>query len=102
MKQLIWKSLLLLFILLQWPTVAAEASSPEAEGAQDMSSKWIQQQVDALETDSIEQYWNDLGREYAQYFPGQELPSITDMMFTDDQQSAFSGWGIIKGFIRFF
>jgi len=75
---------------------------PESEGTQDIGDQWIQQQVDALETDTIEQYWNDLGRDYAQYFPGQELPSITDMMFTGDQQSSFGGWSIVKGFIRFF
>ncbi|MFC6332386.1 stage III sporulation protein AE [Paenibacillus septentrionalis] len=101
MKQMIWRSFLLLSLLFLWTTDIVQAASPDQEQAQDLSSKWIQDQVNALETDSIEHYWNELGRDYAQYFPGQELPSITDMMFTDQQQS-FSGWSIVKGFIHFF
>jgi len=101
MKQMIWRSFLLLSLLFLWTTGIVQAASPDQEQAQDLSSKWIQDQVNALETDSIEHYWNELGRDYAQYFPGQELPSITDMMFTDQQQS-FSGWSIVKGFIHFF
>lgn len=102
MKRLVWRSFLLFFLLLQWTTVYAHASVPDNQATEDIGSQWIQQQVDALETDTIEQYWNDLGKDYAQYFPGQELPSITDMMFTGDQQSSFSGWTIVKGFIGFF
>jgi len=102
MKRLVWRSFLLFFLLLQWTTVFAHASVPDNQATEDIGGQWIQQQVDALETDTIEQYWNDLGKDYAKYFPGQELPSITDMMFTGDQQSSFSGWTIVKGFIGFF
>lgn len=102
MKRIVWRSFLLLFLLLQWTTVYAAAAMPEQEQKEDIGSQWIQQQVDALETDTIEQYWNNLGKDYAQYFPGQELPSITDMMFTGDQSSTLGGWSIVKGFIRFF
>lgn len=67
----------------------------------DWSDQWIQQQVDMLETDNIEHYWNELGQHYASYFPGEKLPPLTDLMFSQSDKG-FNGWTILKGVLNFF
>jgi len=81
------------------------AASPVQQGSSSSSSEWgdqwVQQQVEMLETDNIERYWNELGQNYARYFPGEQLPSLTDLMFNQSDKS-FNGWSILKGVLNFF
>lgn len=101
MKRSCWSVIIVSFMLFIASAHYAHASPPQQEESLDLSNKWIEEQVNALDTDTIEQYWNELSRDYAQYFPGQELPSITELMFTDQEQG-FSVWAFLKGIASFF
>lgn len=81
--------------------VLAGSETPATDYSTDLSSKWIEQQVDTLETDSIEQYWTQMGDEYSKYFPNQKLPTLNELMFTEGQQH-LDPMSMIKGLLTFF
>lgn len=101
MKRLWWSIIMVGCMLFGSDLHQLHASPIQQEQAEDWSEKWIDEQIHQLETDSIEQYWNQLSRDYAQYFPGQQLPTLTELMFNEGEQK-LNGWGIIKGVVHFF
>lgn len=101
MKRAYWSVIVASFLLLIACAHHVHASPVQQEQSSDWSSKWIEEQVQQMETDSIEQYWTELSQNYAQYFPGQKLPAVTELMFSDSSHS-FSGWTILKGVVNFF
>lgn len=101
MKRAYWSVIVASFMLLIACAHQVHASPAQQEQSADWSSQWVEEQVQQMETDSIEHYWTELSQNYAQYFPGQKLPTITELMFTDSSQS-FSGWTILKGVVNFF
>lgn len=88
-------------LLISSPLDALASQVPVDESTQDMSSQWIQQQVDSLEIDSIENYWNQFGDHYSEYFPNQQLPTLNELMFSDGNQQ-LDPMSMLKGLLTFF
>lgn len=60
----------------------------------------IRSQVENLPTDQVEQYWTQLIREYGGYFPGNETPSLMELIVPGGEGFSFSQ--ICKGLLKFF
>lgn len=55
-----------------------DGSSPAT--SQGVSEELVRSQLEGLQTDSVETYWNKLIREYGGYFPDSNVPSFAEMM----------------------
>lgn len=81
--------LLLVFLftvfLLQWTPIANAVAPETAEGknAGDngrLLQRLSEQQLSELGTDGVEQYWENLSKEYGGYFPEGQVPSLAEML----------------------
>ena len=94
-----WMIMITVFICFS-PIVEA-SSPPNNEYSSDMTSTWVEEQVNSLDTNTIEQYWEQMGKEYSQYFPNKQLPTINELMFSD-QGNHFEISSVIKGLLAYF
>ncbi|MCR8633955.1 stage III sporulation protein AE [Paenibacillus radicis (ex Xue et al. 2023)] len=60
------------FIAGYGPTVQAYAATPVEQ--------IIQEQADRLQTDQVEQYWNQLMKKYGGYFPDSKTPTFAELL----------------------
>jgi stage III sporulation protein AE len=59
----------------------AETSEPDGQIKPDQVSEELAvQQLDGLETEAVESYWNKLRSEYGGFFPDQRVPSFMEMI----------------------
>jgi len=106
LKQLARYLLPIVIILLSSiPTVLAAENSPSAnrEVTDDLTSNWVEEQIQSLDIESVEQYWERLSSDYSQYFPNERLPGMNDFLFnnggdTIKLSSVFSG--LVKFFLQ--
>ncbi|WP_231506252.1 stage III sporulation protein AE [Paenibacillus sp. UNC451MF] len=97
------KPLLLLFIL----TGFSLASDPLAYGITEQAGiaqatpveQIIKEQAERLNTDQVEQYWNQLMKKYGGYFPDSQTPSFMEMI-TGSKGLGISS--IFTGILRYF
>ncbi|QAY68404.1 stage III sporulation protein AE [Paenibacillus protaetiae] len=62
---------------------AGAASSSAGSGETDdggMTGQLTEQQLEGLNTDAVENYWNQLREQYGGFFPDQKIPSFVDMI----------------------
>lgn len=85
--------LILLFSFLLLPGLARGADSSPANDL-------VRKQLDQLQTEEVEAYWNELQSEYGQFYPEGETPGLFDLVL-----SKSGGWsleGLLQGFLRYF
>ncbi|URN94264.1 MAG: stage III sporulation protein AE [Candidatus Pristimantibacillus lignocellulolyticus] len=93
--------IIMILLLTCFSPLAEASSTPSDEYSSDMTSKWVEEQVNSLDTKTIEQYWEQMGEEYRQYFPNNQLPTINELMFSDEGNK-FEASTIIKGLFAYF
>jgi len=93
--------MIMILVLISFSPVVGASSTPSNEYSSDMTSTWVEEQVNSLDTNTIEQYWEQMGNEYRQYFPNNQLPTINELMFSD-QGNHFEIGTIIKGLFSYF
>ncbi len=74
-------------------------ADPAASGAE-ISGELAKDQSEDVNTQEIQQYWNNLKREYGGYFPDGKLPELHELMFPSGE-----GWSTgqaIAGLAKFF
>ncbi|MBO9598092.1 MAG: stage III sporulation protein AE, partial [Cohnella sp.] len=74
-------------------------ADPAASGAE-ISGELAKDQSEDVNTQEIEQYWNNLKREYGGYFPDGKLPELRELMFPSGE--GWSAGQAIAGLARFF
>nr|WP_275296718.1 stage III sporulation protein AE [Brevibacillus choshinensis] len=85
--------LMLLFFFL--PMGAASAAQTPASGPM---NQLVKQQVDHLQLERVEQYWQQLLRDYKGYLPDLQSPGLIQLLM---QQGDFSFSGVLKGMAKF-
>lgn len=88
-----WIILVLLFLFL--PIGAASAAQTPASGP---VNQLVQEQVDHLQLERVEQYWQQLQRDYKGYLPDLKSPGLMQLLV---QQGDFSFSGVLKGMGKF-
>lgn len=76
-----------------------DASASPANGPKIETDQWVEAEIEGLEFESIEQYWNNLSNDYKQYFPSHRLPTMNELMFSNDQHFQLST--ILTGLLKF-
>ncbi|QRG70556.1 stage III sporulation protein AE [Brevibacillus choshinensis] len=84
---------MLLFFFL--PMGAASAAQTPASGPM---NQLVKQQVDHLQLERVEQYWQQLLRDYKGYLPDLQSPGLIQLLM---QQGDFSFSGVLKGMAKF-
>ncbi|PTM58521.1 stage III sporulation protein AE [Desmospora activa] len=80
-NQMRWVFCLFLFFLLPLPAVAAEDGTLE--------EKVIRTQLDQLQTEEVESFWQELREEYGQFLPREQPSDIFQWVITRE-----GGWGL--------
>lgn len=89
-----WGSLLIL-LLLMLPGLSAHASAVlPANPVEEL----VREQVDRLQTEQIEQFWQKTLREYQGYLPDVKSPGLVQLLMQDGQ---FTFSGMAKGMLKF-
>ncbi|GAA4709875.1 stage III sporulation protein AE [Brevibacillus fulvus] len=92
MARLGW--VLLIAILLLFPA-QAYAAEPASPGPLD---QMIRQQVEQLNTDRVEQFWQKTLQEYKGYLPDLQSPGFVQLLL---QEGELSVAGVLKGLLKF-
>jgi stage III sporulation protein AE len=90
-KNVIGFVLLVICFLIGHPSV--DAAAPDADGL-------VKQQIDQLPTDEVEQYWNNLQKQYGGYFPDNKAPELFDLI--TGQGEGFTVGNFLTGLLKFF
>lgn len=90
MKSLI-RLLLLLLLLFIGTYSSVSADSP--------ADQWVEQQTKELPTDQVEEYWDQLMKDYGGFFPESQTPSFMDMLLPGGEGLSLKG--VFSGIISF-
>lgn len=84
MKAAAWcKYLIALFIVFNLFTLTVKATEQEQPPSIDSA---FSQEIDFLETETIEQYWENLYSDYEQYFTNNDLPKFNELLFSQSER----------------
>jgi stage III sporulation protein AE len=89
------KLITLLFLLFFLPMGAVSAAGTSTAGP---INQMVQQQVDHLQLERVEQYWQQLQRDYKGYLPDLKSQGFIQLLM---QQGEFSISGVLKGMGKF-
>jgi stage III sporulation protein AE len=65
-----------------------------------IANEIVKKQIEQLPTDDVEQYWNNLQKQYGGYFPDNKAPNLFDLFSGGGE--GFSIEGFLTGLLRFF
>ncbi|OGX68533.1 MAG: stage III sporulation protein AE [Paenibacillus sp. RIFOXYA1_FULL_44_5] len=88
---------LILFFLAISIMVLGAATAYAASQPEDL----MKQQENSLHTDQVDQYWNQLMKEYGGYFPGDRTPSFQHML-AQGEHNGFSLSAVFSAILRYF
>ncbi|MDR7314112.1 stage III sporulation protein AE [Brevibacillus nitrificans] len=88
--------IIVLFLLFLF--VPFEAASAEGTTTSGPINQMVQEQVDHLQLERVEQYWQQLQREYKGYLPDLQSPGFIQLLM---QQGELSISGVLKGMGKF-
>ncbi|WP_128896727.1 stage III sporulation protein AE [Longirhabdus pacifica] len=83
--------LLIVWIIFGFQITFAHADSP--------ADKWIEIQTEQLQTEEMEQYWNNLMKEYGQFITDSKSPSLIEMITS--KETNFSVTTFLQGILKF-
>ncbi|MFX3633603.1 MAG: stage III sporulation protein AE [Candidatus Pristimantibacillus sp.] len=95
-----------LFLSIMMPTPVVDGSSNPAESVGEQSKETInpnqmtENQLNSIDTDAVESYWNKLKDEYGGYFPDQNMPSFFEMIMPGGEGLKLDT--VIKGLLGYF
>ncbi|MFC3745701.1 stage III sporulation protein AE [Paenibacillus sp. GCM10012306] len=84
--------LLLPCLLMLWcagSAAASPASSPD--GNSTPVDQWVKSQVESLPKDKVDQYWDQLMKDYGGFFPDGATPTLMDMLLPGDKGLSMKG-----------
>ena len=73
-----WRLMIVLMLCLMFGLIGQVAASTP-------STDWMQQQADQLPKDQVEQYWDQLMKQYGGLFPEGKTPSFMDMLIPGNE-----------------
>jgi stage III sporulation protein AE len=90
----------LYFFTFGWPGFYAQ-SIPygKAQAAEGPVQQIIKEQAERLQTDQVEQYWNQLMKKYGGYFPDSRTPTFIELLTGANE---FQLSSIFSGIVRYF
>lgn len=88
--------IIVLFLLFLF--VPFEGASAEGTNTSGPINQMVQEQVDHLQLERVEQYWQQLQREYKGYLPDLQSPGFIQLLM---QQGELSISGVLKGMGKF-
>lgn len=76
---------ILLALLFGFPSAASAdapsgASPATGPSGQELTEELMEEQLNDINADAVEQYWNELRETYGGFFPNQKVPSFVDMI----------------------
>ncbi|GAB7386823.1 stage III sporulation protein AE [Bacillaceae bacterium] len=92
--------LFLLFLFLVFPHALSTAHAAAQDGLETVQREFVQEQLERLDTSSVENFWRELAEKYGGYLPGYESPSIMRLIL-GDEEGGFTFSGAVKGLIKF-
>lgn len=88
------------FVFTASVAAAEETTDPREIDESTVQNDLVQKQLEYIETDDIEQYWQRIYEEYNGFLPGSEPPSIFDLIL--DNREGFDVKGALLGFFEYF
>lgn len=89
---------LLIFFLL-WLILAPTIVQADSEGT--LQDRVVKTQLNQLQTQELESYWKGLQQEYGKFFPGQQPPSLFDLILSKSRDG-FQLRDVLQGMLRYF
>lgn len=88
------------FFFLATTVAAEETIDPEEDDATSIQNELVQKQLQQIDTDNIEQFWQDIYRQYNGFLPDNDTPSIFDLVL--NSREGFDLKGAFGGFVKYF
>ncbi|MFF2482048.1 stage III sporulation protein AE [Paenibacillus sp. NPDC058071] len=104
-RSLVWAKLIAflsiwLFCSLFQPEEGVQAAAPTESGATGELNGLEDRQLQGVDTEGVESYWNKLKNEYGGYFPDSKMPSFAEMIMPGGQGLKLET--VFKGLIGYF
>lgn len=87
-------------LLFSATAAAGESTDPNEDDGATIQNELVHKQLQQIETDNIEQYWQEIYRNYNGFLPDNDTPSIFDLVL--NSREGFDLKGAFSGFVTYF